>query len=125
MEHSILNEYISSFKNAEEKGIGFFFKEYYPALCLYANKLIKDKPVAEEIASEAFIKISRHCDQFDNALQIKAYLLTIVRNQCYKWLSEMSNIRKKEREFFYVMKEETDRSHFEAIIAAELVADIY
>jgi RNA polymerase sigma-70 factor (ECF subfamily) len=83
MENSAPNAYVNSFRNAEEAGINFFFREYYPALCLYADKLIKNKPVAEEIASEAFIKIIKHCNQLDSVVGIKTYckesMLQVVR----------------------------------------------
>jgi len=71
MSENSINEYVTSFRIGEDAGISFFFREYYPMLCFYAVKLIKDKCAAEEIASEAFIKIQRHREQFSNATQIR------------------------------------------------------
>ena len=53
-------------------------------LCFYADRLRKNKCVAEEIASEAFIKIAKHQSRMESADGIKKYLFAIVRNDCYK-----------------------------------------
>jgi RNA polymerase sigma-70 factor (ECF subfamily) len=50
------------------------FLQLYPSMCMVANKLVKDKCLAEDIAQEAFVKFWSSNEQFDNLSSVKAYL---------------------------------------------------
>lgn len=72
------NYYALLFQNGNEKALSFFYYEFYPALTHYSFQLTQSRPVAEEIASEAFVKIWRMHYKLNSYAGIKAYLYKIV-----------------------------------------------
>lgn len=111
-----------SFQRGEEEGFNFFFKKLYPALCFFANKIIHNRPAAEEIASEAFIKIWQRHEQFSDAGDIKAYLYQIVKNDSLKWLQKDARISIAERN---IALTDSTPSHFEDIVWSEVTSELH
>lgn len=66
------------FQNGDERGLSFFYHEFYPALAFYANRWIDNRSVAEEIASEAIVKTWRMHHKLDSYGAIRAYLYKVV-----------------------------------------------
>lgn len=77
-----IEEQALAFKVGDEKALSFFYHEVHPALAFFAYKFVEDRMLAEEIASNAFIKIWKFHWKFDSYPDIRAYLYTIVRNEC-------------------------------------------
>jgi len=73
-----------AFIRGDEQALAHYFSELHPALTLYANQWVKNFPLAQEIASEAFVKTWRKHYKFNSYESIKAYLYTIVRRDSYK-----------------------------------------
>jgi RNA polymerase sigma-70 factor (ECF subfamily) len=72
------NNYALLFQNGNEKALSFFYHEFYPALAHYSYQLTQNRPVAEDIASEAFVKAWRMHYKLNSYAGIKAYLYKIV-----------------------------------------------
>jgi len=118
-------DYASAFQRGEEKAFTFFFKELYPSLCLYGFRFTKDKPVSEEIASQAFIKIWEKHHRFEEAHQIKVYLYRIVRNDSLKWLQTKKKEHRTQTEVSYLWKEDSERDHFDYLVKAEVMRQLH
>lgn len=71
-------EYGYLFQNGNEKALSFFYHEFFAALTHYSFQLTLNLPVAEEIASEAFVKVWRMHYKLNSYAGIKAYLYKIV-----------------------------------------------
>ncbi|PVD52223.1 hypothetical protein DC498_10900 [Terrimonas sp.] len=78
------DDYAIAFSKGDEQALAHYFRELHPALTLYANQWVKDFPLAQEIASEAFVKTWQKHYKFNRYEGIKAYLYTIVRRDSYK-----------------------------------------
>ena len=65
--------------DANEK-IENIYKEHYKLMLYVAYQRTKDPALAEDVVSEAFIKIMRHIDKFENIYsnQTKGYIVKIV-----------------------------------------------
>jgi len=111
-----------SFQRGEEEGFNFFFKKLYPALCFFAHKIIHNRPAAEEIASEAFIKIWQRHGQFSDAGDIKAYLYQIVKNDSLKWLQKDARVSMAESK---IVVTDSTPSHFENIVWSEVTSELH
>ena len=72
------NNYALLFQEGNEKALSFFYYEYYAALAHYSFQLIQNRPIAEEIASEAFVKVWKMHYKLNSYGGIKAYLYKIV-----------------------------------------------
>lgn len=72
----------------EEAGFNWFFRQYYPALCLYAVQLVKQQSLAEEIAASAFLSTWQKKPDLKNADHLLAYLYTTTKHACIKQLQQ-------------------------------------
>lgn len=82
-ENKGIEEYSSAFAQGDEKALSFFYHEFHPALSLFAYKFIKDRLLAEEIASNAFVKIWKFHYKLNSYSVIRSYLYSTVRNECH------------------------------------------
>ncbi|HEY5463876.1 MAG TPA: sigma-70 family RNA polymerase sigma factor, partial [Hanamia sp.] len=114
-----------AFQQGEEKGFDFFFREFFPSLCFFANRMVNNKCEAEDIASIAFIKIWKRHNQFDNAKNIRSYLYQIVRNDCLKFLLQDDRRNRTQKEIEYLTIGDTKDNCEADIIRAELYSDLY
>lgn len=72
--------------------IDLLFKYYYRPLCLYAIHYLQDVDAAEDVVQDCFVRMLERGDgerQMDNE---KAYLYTIVRNNCLDQLRKRNPI---------------------------------
>ena len=83
-----MKEYALSFQQGNERALNFFYKEFHPALSLFANKWLKDRQASEEISSEAFVKTWRMRDKLDSYGAIRAYLYKIVQRDSFTALKK-------------------------------------
>ena len=117
-------QWIESFKNGEEEGFNFFFREYYAALCYFASQIIKDKEVAEEIASESLLKLWERRSNFESTASIKSFLYKTTKNASLDKikLEKRSKERIKEHVYF---GEERENDVSEKIVQAETFRVIF
>ncbi|HTN05696.1 sigma-70 family RNA polymerase sigma factor [Agriterribacter sp.] len=73
-----------AFQRGDEQALSYFFQEFYPALTHYANQWLNNLPLAQDIASEAFVKTWQMHFKFNSFDGIKAYLYTIVRRDSFR-----------------------------------------
>jgi RNA polymerase sigma-70 factor, ECF subfamily len=72
------------FQKGETSALAFFYNEFHPALTFYASRWIENRSIAEEIASEAFVKTWRMHWKLNTYSGIRAYLYKIVRHDCIR-----------------------------------------
>jgi len=119
------NEYALSFQRGEEKGFDFFFRDLFPALCFFANRILDNRCEAEDIVSTAFIKIWQKHQQFDNTKNIRSYLYQIVRNDCLKFHQQQKRSAITTKEIRYLSTRDLENNYEADIIRAEFLAEIY
>jgi RNA polymerase sigma-70 factor (ECF subfamily) len=66
------------FQQGEESALSFFYEEFFPALTLFASRWVRSREIAEEIASEAFIKTWKMHHKLGSFAAIRAYLYRTV-----------------------------------------------
>lgn len=81
-----------AFQTGDEKALEYFFVKFHSALTLYAFQWVKDRQVAEEIVSEAFVKTWQKHHKLSSYAGIRGYLYTIVRHDSCR---EAARIQKK------------------------------
>ncbi len=101
----------------EVKAFKFFFEDFYPSVCVFANKYVKDMDLAEDITHEAFIEFWKIKEKFVDLRSRKGFIYTVTRNKCLNSIKQWSNQDKKlkaglpSEDYFHemVMEEETYR----------------
>lgn len=117
-------EYIRSFRNGEEKGFNFFFREYYAALSYYSFQIIKDKADAEEIAGESLMKLWERRSNFDNLSAIKSFLYTTTRNASLNYVRGQERTVKRLKDVKYI-SDKNEKDAFERIVESEIYREIF
>jgi RNA polymerase sigma-70 factor (ECF subfamily) len=76
-----------------EEGLHFFFENYYSYLYFFAQSILHDPMLAEEIVADAFIKLWQKREELSLEGSIKSLLSTIVRNSCITHLRKAKRMR--------------------------------
>jgi len=82
----------SLFKERTGESFAFFYEKFYPRLVYNINGITQDEVLAEDVATEAFIKAFEKIDQYEKGkAQFSTWLFTIARHLA---LQELKQSRK-------------------------------
>ena len=95
-------EAAASLVQGEEAGLNFFFELYYTPLTWFALKLTDDEGAAEDVVTEAFLKLWNHRHELKSPAYIKAYLYRVVRNACIDFLRSRKRKAVHEKQAAYL-----------------------
>jgi RNA polymerase sigma-70 factor, ECF subfamily len=85
------------------------FREYYAALCHYANSFVNNLDVAEEIVQEFFYNYWKNRQTIQIKVSVKSYLFTSIRNNALKHLEQLA-VRQRYAERILATASEYDHS---------------
>jgi RNA polymerase sigma factor (sigma-70 family) len=80
-----------AFHRGDETGLNYIHDQFFPALSLFAFKIVENDHVAQDIASEALVKTWKMHYKLDSFGAIRAYLYKIVHRD------SIAAIKKKRR----------------------------
>lgn len=113
---------INAFHAGDEKAFDQTFRTYYPALCFFAQRLLKDEDNARDIVQDCFVTLWNRRSTIDNPAAIQSYLYMMVRNRCIDKLKQ----EKKEKEVLSAFQSsDFSREELDEVIHAELIGKIY
>lgn len=72
------------------------FSEYYPTLCYFAEKILKDRFAAEEVVQGVMLKVWEKQADFDAFPALKAFLYISTRNASLNYLDKLQRQRRHE-----------------------------
>jgi len=109
MNHQKDQELFYRIKEGDEKAFEALFRDYYPFLCMYCTRLLKDASAAEEIVQELFVRLWEKRSQTIIDTSVKNYLFRAVKNHCLNYIKH-SHIK---NEYNRKMLEASELSSFE------------
>ncbi len=117
------NDIITSFRKGVPNALQSLLKLYYSPLCLFAERLLKDKAAAEDIAGESFVKLWHRRTDFENMQNVKAFLYITVRNACLNYIKQLKRDTLSQKQMAYLSG---DKEEFvlNEIIRAEVLHEI-
>ena len=83
----------NNIKSGDKQAYRLLFDEYYSSLCLYANSVINNLELSQDIVSECFVRIWERKETIDIKSSVKNYMLLSVRNSIYSYLRSPENRR--------------------------------
>jgi len=121
MESEII--FVKRLIQGDKKTFKKFFENFYPSVCIFAQRYVKDLALAQDIAQESFIIFWEQKERFDNIKAIKGFIYTVTRNKCLNKIKTENihqNILNKKisgDEYFYelILEEETYNSLHQAV----------
>lgn len=126
MDHPSFNpDIMDRLKEADPDAYSSFFNFYYAPLCYFATQLIRDRPAAEDIVKDTFIKLwQKHAD-FESAQNVKAFLYITVRNASLNHLRHMAVRENTQKELRYLGRDREDAVALNAMIKTEVLKEVY
>ena len=88
MDHSLTARNISD----NVKTFKLFFEGFYPSVCIFANKYVKDLALAEDIALEAFTEFWKSMEKFEDLKAIRGFIYTVTRNKCLNSIKQAAHL---------------------------------
>lgn len=85
-----------------EAGLNFFFELYYTPLIFFSLRLTADQSAAEDIVTEAFLKLWNNREEIKNLGYIKPYLYRVVHNAAIDFLRRQKTRSAGEKELQYL-----------------------
>ncbi|MBL0336170.1 MAG: sigma-70 family RNA polymerase sigma factor, partial [Chitinophagaceae bacterium] len=110
--------FLPSFQRGDEEAFDRLFREYFPSLTYFAQRIIYDPDTAEDIVQDCFVLLWQRRTRLQHITAIKSYLYTTVRNQSLKHLDKL-----KRQKVFNTQLQES--SFEESLIAAETARELY
>jgi RNA polymerase sigma-70 factor (ECF subfamily) len=81
----------SRMRNGDEQAYQSVYNELYLPLFHFTSRLIKDRPVAQEIVSTGFLKLWQMRNRFSTFADMKAFIYTLCRHEAYDFLKYSYN----------------------------------
>lgn len=85
-----------------------FFDLFYSRLCYFAERLIRNRPAAEDIVEDSFLKLWKKHADFGSIQNIKAFLYITTRNACLNFLKQTQRDEASKKELAYLSVEMED-----------------
>ena len=115
---------LNALQSGEEHAFDHVYGLYYKPLCYFAEKIMGSPVIAEDMASESFIKLLQKKPTFDSLNQLKSFLYTSTRNSCYDLLRMKKRHDHSHAEIRYLASEPQEEIE-NRIIQAEVLNAIY
>lgn len=69
-------------RRGDTDGAAELFERYSPALLRFADRLLSDRGMAEEVTQEVFVKVITRAHQYDGRAEVASWLFAIAANAC-------------------------------------------
>ncbi|WP_420600943.1 RNA polymerase sigma factor [Flagellimonas sp.] len=113
------SDLILELKKGNENAYAYLVETYNHKLCLYANSLVNDISISEDLVQNVFIKVWERRDNLKVDFPIKSYLYKSVYNACineYKKNQSVTALEKKYIEELDRIIEDKDEAALEKLI---------
>lgn len=117
-------ELVARFRNGDRMALKQLYGLHYKTLCVFAANLVQDRPQAEDIVADSFVKLYTLRTNFDTLTNIRAFLYITVRNACFNYLRQAKRLTAAREELLYLGQNESVQLQFHEI-EASLLDKIY
>ncbi len=126
MDQRALNpDIMDRLKAGDEGAYTVFFNTYYSPLCYFAAQLVRDRPAAEDIVKDTFIKLWKKHKDFESPQNVKAFLYITVRNASLNFLRHLGVRETAQKEIRYLSRDREDAQVLNSMIKAEIISKVH
>lgn len=115
---------VADLRSGNSQAMISFFNLYYAPLCYFAERLLHDRPAAEDIVEDTFMKLWKKHTDFASIQNIKAFLYITTRNACLNQLKQYQRDANSRKELAY-LNGDTEDFVLNSIIRTEVMTEIY
>ncbi len=118
------NVLIVEFRQGSQQGFKQIYNLYKFQLYQFVHNLILNRPEAEDITADCFIKIWNKRTDFESIIKIKSFLFISAHNACINYLKHIQVQNKSEKELAILLEKNEDFI-LAKMIKAEALSQIY
>lgn len=74
------NDLIAAVRDGDDRAFNALFLRWYPQVERFLLSLVKDAPLAQDLAQGVFMKVWLYRERLDPSLSLKNYLIVLARN---------------------------------------------
>jgi len=108
------NKLIESYFNGDEKSFSVLVKKYLDPVYSFACTYVKDNDIAEDIASDVFLKVFKNLKKFKKNKKFKTWIFEITKNTALDYIKKRKDIN-----FSSLKSEDDEEDYFENSIEDE------
>ncbi len=116
--------FLCALRQGAPEAFDHLYALYYRPLCHFAENLIRNADIAQDLATESFIKLLQQSTDFDSTEGLKSFLYRITRNACYDYLRANRRHESSHAEIRYLTAEQEDNGEIQ-LIRTEVLHTIY
>jgi RNA polymerase sigma-70 factor (family 1) len=105
----------------KEQTFDYFFRQYYAALCFFAQSIIHNTEDAKDIVQDCFIKLWDDEAIEENQDTVKSFLYTMVHNRCIDYVRKKQVIHKATS---YLQGRGEEEGYFDELAFAEMMRQV-
>lgn len=116
----------AAFRGGDTAALNLLWKNNYKALVYFADQLVRNNLLSEDIVSDTFVKLWKLRENFDNVPSIRSFLYVTVRNTCYDHLRSQEIHARIHKEILYISDyvQEMNRDDYD-MMYAEYIQQLY
>src|SRR6202012_1139301 len=92
----------------DEAAFRYIVDRYFPIITHFALRIVADRPSAEDVAEETFIKLWHNHSRVGNFQSVKAFLFITAKNACLNERRSSQNLLRRQQGFAAVQPREED-----------------
>ncbi|GAB3280325.1 RNA polymerase sigma-70 factor [Larkinella harenae] len=104
-------------KSGEEAAFADLFYQYYPVLCVYAQRLLDDSDQAKDVVQGVFVRLYEQRESILLVTSLKAYLYKAVQNACLNQIKQAHTYQSHQQ---HLLQLSPPADHTEPILQLEL-----
>jgi len=117
-------ELIAAFNSGDTNVFARIYRELYPAIYHFTNKIVNDADQAEDIAAETFVKVWNKRGNLVSYDNIKAFAYVVARNAAFNYTQTVNRRNLSHKEILYLSSEEDQFVDFE-VVNADVIGELH
>ncbi len=108
-------------KQDVRKGFEVLYNQQFTAVFYFARRFVVEQQAAEDITSEAFLKLWLRLNDFTNVSAMRSFLYTVTKNACLNYLRNSRRHTAENEKIAYLLEQNDESS----LATEKLNADIW
>ncbi len=108
-------------EHSDETALKQLFDEFYPRLLVFTDSFVKNRPVAEELVEDVFIKLWENKNLLPGITSLPAYLFRVAKNNLLNYQKSNKNQSHLDIDAVAISLQATVKNPEELFIAAEAI----
>lgn len=115
---------LKDFRDGDTQAMRHIFQLHWKPQVFFATRFIPEQDIAEDIASEAFLKLWARREGFSSLVSVRSFLYTATRNACVDHLRKIKGVKTLQKEYAIVERGRLEDSELTEVVRAELLSKV-